>query len=174
MSPEVITLLFLLAAMILFVTELLPLSITAMLLSTGFALTGILTPQEAFAGFIDSNVLLFIAMFIIGAAIFDTGMARQIGALVTRFAKTERQLVIAVMVITGVMSGFLSNTGTAAVLIPVVIGIAKQSGFARGRLLLPLVIAAAMGGNLSLIGAPGNLIAQSALEKNLGQSFGFF
>lgn len=71
------------------------------------------------------------------------------------------------------MSGFLSNTGTAAVLIPVVIGIAAKSGYKRSRLLMPLVFAAAMGGNLSLIGAPGNMIAQSALEP-LGLSFGFF
>lgn len=77
------------------------------------------------------------------------------------------------MVVVGVMSGFLSNTGTAAVLIPVVIGVAAKSGFARSRLLMPLVFAAALGGNLSLIGAPGNLIAQSALQ-NIGSGFGFF
>ena len=77
------------------------------------------------------------------------------------------------MVIVGVMSGFLSNTGTAAVLIPVVIGIAAKSGYKRSRLLMPLVFAAAMGGNLSLIGAPGNLIAQSALQE-IDMKFGFF
>lgn len=72
-----------------------------------------------------------------------------------------------------VVTGVLSNTGTAAVLIPVVIGIAAKSGYARSKLLMPLVFAAAMGGNLSLIGAPGNLIAQSALGE-IGMSFGFF
>ena len=77
------------------------------------------------------------------------------------------------MVIVGVMSGFLSNTGTAAILIPVVIGIAAKSGYSRSRLLMPLVFAAAMGGNLSLIGAPGNMIAQSSMEK-IGLKFGFF
>ncbi len=70
----------------------------------------------------------------------------------TKFAKSERGLIVAIMVIVGVMSGFLSNTGTAAVLIPVVIGIAAKSGYKRSRLLMPLVFAAAMGGNLSLIG----------------------
>ena len=80
---------------------------------------------------------------------------------------------MAIMVIVGMMSGFLSNTGTAAVLIPVVIGIAAKSGYKRSRLLMPLVFAAAMGGNLSLIGAPGNMIAQSTLEP-LGLKFGFF
>lgn len=92
-------------------------------------------------------------------------MANKIGGVVTHFAKTERQLIIAIMVIVGVMSGFLSNTGTAAILIPVVIGIAAKSGYSRSRLLMPLVFAAAMGGNLSLIGAPGNMIAQSSMEK---------
>lgn len=77
------------------------------------------------------------------------------------------------MIIVGVMSGFLSNTGTAAILIPVVIGIAAKSGYSRSRLLMPLVFAAAMGGNLSLIGAPGNMIAQSSMEK-IGLKFGFF
>lgn len=112
-------------------------------------------------------------MFVVGGALFETGMANKIGAVVSKFAKSERQLIVAIMVITGVMSGFLSNTGTAAVLIPVVIGIAAKSGFSRGRLLMPLAFAAAMGGNLSLIGAPGNLIAQSALQE-MDMSFGFF
>ena len=88
-------------------------------------------------------------------------------------AKTERTLIVAIMVIVGLMSGVLSNTGTAAVLIPVVIGIAAKSGYKRSKLLMPLVFAAAMGGNLSLIGAPGNMIAQSALEK-INLKFGFF
>ena len=112
-------------------------------------------------------------MFVVGGAFFETGMANKVGGIVTKFAKTERQLIIAVMVITGLMSGVLSNTGTAAVLIPVVIGIASKSGFSRSRLLMPLVLAAAMGGNLSLIGAPGNLLAQTALQE-IGMEFGFF
>ena len=121
----------------------------------------------------NSNVILFVAMFIVGGALFETGMANKIGGVVTHFAKTERQLIIAIMVIVGVMSGFLSNTGTAAILIPVVIGIAAKSGYSRSKLLMPLVFAAAMGGNLSLIGAPGNMIAQSSMEK-IGLKFGFF
>lgn len=129
--------------------------------------------KQAFAGFIDSNVILFVAMFIVGGALFETGMANKVGGVITHFAKTEKQLIFIIMVVVGVMSGFLSNTGTAAVLIPVVIGVAAKSGFTRSRLLMPLVFAAALGGNLSLIGAPGNLIAQSALQ-NIGSGFGFF
>lgn len=173
MDASIITLLFLLFAIIMFVFEKIPLSVTSMIVCIGLVVTKVLTVKEAFAGFIDSNVILFVAMFIVGGALFETGMANKIGGLVTHFAKTERQLIIAIMVIVGLMSGVLSNTGTAAVLIPVVIGIASKSGFSRSRLLMPLVFAAAAGGNLSLIGAPGNLIAQSALQTK-GLSFGFF
>lgn len=173
MDASIITLLFLLFAIVMFVFEKIPLSVTSMIVCIGLVVTKVLTVKEAFAGFIDSNVILFVAMFIVGGALFETGMANKIGGLVTHFAKTERQLIIAIMLIVGLMSGVLSNTGTAAVLIPVVIGIASKSGFSRSRLLMPLVFAAAAGGNLSLIGAPGNLIAQSALQTK-GLSFGFF
>lgn len=173
MSPTTITLIFLAFAVVMFVTEKIPLGVTSMIVCIGLVITGVLNVNDAFSGFINSNVILFVAMFIVGGALFETGMANEIGSLVTKFAKSERGLIVAIMVIVGVMSGFLSNTGTAAVLIPVVIGIAAKSGYKRSRLLMPLVFAAAMGGNLSLIGAPGNMIAQSALEP-LGLSFGFF
>ncbi|WP_286979119.1 SLC13 family permease [Pseudomonas sp.] len=172
MSPIEITLLLLLFATVMFVWERIPLALTAIIVCLALVLTGVLDPKTAFNGFINTNVILFVGMFIVGGALFETGMANRIGGVVTRFAKTERQLIVSIMVIVGLLSGVLSNTGTAAVLIPVVIGIAAKSGFSRSRLLMPLVFAAAMGGNLSLIGAPGNLIAQSALQKvDLGFSF---
>lgn len=173
MSPIAITLIFLAFAIVMFVTEKLPLAVTSMVVCVGLVLTKVLSVKDAFAGFVDSNVILFVAMFVVGGAFFETGMAYSVGGLVTKFAKTERQLIVAVMVVTGIMSGFLSNTGTAAVVIPVVIGIAAKSGFARSKLLMTVPIAAAMGGNLSLIGAPGNMIGQAALQK-MGLSFGFF
>lgn len=173
MSPSTITLLFLAFAVVMFVFEKIPLGVTSMIVCCGLVVTGVLDVKTAFAGFIDSNVILFVAMFIVGGALFETGMANKIGGIVTKFAKSERMLIIAIMVIVGLMSGVLSNTGTAAILIPVVIGIAAKSGYSRSRLLMPLVFAAAMGGNLSLIGAPGNLIAQSELQK-IGESFEFF
>ena len=173
MSQITITLLFLLFAIVMFMWEKIPLGLTSMIVCVGLVVTGVLEWQTAFAGFIDSNVILFVAMFIVGGALFETGMANKIGGIVTHFAKTERQLIVAIMVIVGVMSGFLSNTGTAAILIPVVIGIAAKSGYSRSRLLMPLVFAVAMGGNLTLIGAPGNMIAQLGME-GIGLKFGFF
>lgn len=173
MSSAVITLLFLLFAIVMFVLEKIPLGVTSMIACIGLVLTGVLEPAAAFEGFVNSNVILFVAMFVVGGALFETGVANDIGGLVTKFARSERGLIVAIMLIVGLMSGVLSNTGTAAVLIPVVIGIAAKSGYRRSRLLMPLVFAAAMGGNLTLVGAPGNMIAQSTLEE-VGLSFGFF
>ena len=155
MSQTTITLLFLAFAIISFILEKIPLGLTATIVALGLNLTGVLDVQQTFAGYINSNVILCVGMFVVGQALFETGMANKIGGIVTKFAKSERILIIAVMTIVGIMSGFLSNTGTAAVLIPVVCGIADESGYSRSRLLMPLVFAAALGGNLSIIGAPG-------------------
>lgn len=173
MSPVVITLLFLAFAIVMFILEKIPLGLTATIVAIGLNITGILSASDTFAGYVNSNVILCIGMFVVGQALFETGMANKIGGLVTRFAKSERILIAAIMVIVGIMSGFLSNTGTAAVLIPVVCGIADESGYSRGKLLMPLVFAAALGGNLSIIGAPGNLMGIDALN-NLGIQTGFF
>ena len=173
MNPTVLTLCFLGFAIVMFVLEKIPLALTATILSVGLCVTGVLSPSDAFKGYVNSNVILCAGMFVVGQALFETGMANKIGGLVTRFAKSERQLIIAIMVIVGVMSGFLSNTGTAAVLIRVVCGIADESGFSRSRLLMPLVFAAALGGNLSIIGAPGNLMGVNALQE-LGLPTSFF
>ncbi|SAT97995.1 SLC13 family permease [Klebsiella variicola] len=164
MEPITITLCLLVFAIVMFVWEKVPLAVTSMVVCVALVVTGVLDLKQAFAGFIDSNVILFVAMFIVGGALFETGMANKVGGVITHFAKTEKQLIFTIMVVVGVMSGFLSNTGTAAVLIPVVIGVAAKSGFSRSRLLMPLVFAAALG---------GNLIAQSALQ-NIGSGFGFF
>lgn len=173
MSPSTITLLFLAFAIISFVLEKIPLGLTATIVAIGLNLTGVLDNSATFAGYVNSNVILCVGMFVVGQALFETGMANKIGSLVTRFAKTERMLIVAIMLIVGTMSGFLSNTGTAAVLIPVVCGIADGSGYSRSRLLMPLVFAAALGGNISIIGAPGNLMGVNALQE-MGIETSFF
>lgn len=173
MSPTTITLLFLGFAIISFILEKIPLGLTATIVAIGLNLTGVLDAETTFKGYVNSNVILCVGMFVVGQALFETGMANKIGGLVTKFAKSERILIVAIMVIVGVMSGFLSNTGTAAVLIPVVCGIADEAGYSRSRLLMPLVFAAALGGNLSIIGAPGNLMGVNALQE-LGIKTSFF
>ena len=173
MSQTTITLIFLAFAVISFILEKIPLGLTATIVALGLNLTGVLDVKATFAGYVNSNVILCVGMFVVGQALFETGMANRIGGIVTKFAKSERMLIIAIMVIVGVMSGFLSNTGTAAVLIPVVCGIADESGYSRSRLLMPLVFAAALGGNLSIIGAPGNLMGVNALQE-MGEPTSFF
>ena len=101
MSPATITLLFLLFAVVMFVWEKIPLGVTSMIVCVGLVVTGVLDWKTAFSGFIDSNVILFVAMFIVGGALFETGMANKIGGVVTHFAKTERQLIIRILRTTG-------------------------------------------------------------------------
>lgn len=173
MTPSIITLCFLGFAVLMFALEKLPLAVTAMVVTVGLAVTGVLPAKEAFLGFVDTNVILFVAMFVIGGALFETGMANKIGGVVSRFAKSERQLMVVLMIITGLMSGVLSNTGTAAILIPVILGISSKSGFARSRLLMPMAFASTLGGNLSLIGSPNNLVVQGVLSQT-GLKFAFF
>ena len=173
MSQQTITLLFLVFTIISFIFEKIPLGLTASICAIGLTITGVLDVSTTFSQYVNSNVILCIGMFVVGQALFETGMANKIGGMVTKFARTEKTLIIAIMIIVGTMSGFLSNTGTAAVLIPVVCGIADESGYSRSRLLMPLVFAAALGGNLSIIGAPGNLMGVNALQE-MGLSTSFF
>lgn len=110
MSHATITLIFLLFAIIMFIWEKLPLGVTSMIVCVGLVITGVLDWKTAFSGFIDSNVILFVAMFIVGGALFETGMANKIGGVVTHFAKSEKQLIIAIMVIVGVIKYWNSSS----------------------------------------------------------------
>ena len=116
-AASTITLLFLLFAVVSFILEKIPLGLTATIVALGLNLTNVLTVKETFAGYVNSNVILCVGMFVVGQALFETGMANKIGGIVTKFTKSEKILIIAIMLIVGIMSGFLSNTGTAAVLI---------------------------------------------------------
>lgn len=169
-----LTLAVLVIALILFIWNKLPIAAIAMAVPISLHLLGILEVGDIFSGFTNTNVIMFAAMFVVGGAFFDTGMAYKVGGIVTKFAKTERQLMLAVMLVSGIMSAFLSNTGTAAVLMPVVLGIAAKSGYKRTRLLIPLVYGATIGALVTLLGSPGNLTASATLEEATGTGFGFF
>ena len=174
MSPAIITLIILAVAAILFVTDKIPCALTAMLVATSLTLFGIMKPADAFAGFANSNVILFGAMFIVGGALFETGMAYKIGKYFAGMARSERQLMVIVMIIACVLSSVLSNTGTVAVLMPVVISIAAAAGINRSKVLMTFGFAAGMGGINTLIGTPACAIANTNLEQMAGVSLGFF
>ena len=103
MEPITITLCLLAFAIAMFVWEKIPLAVTSMVVCVALVLTGVLNLKQAFAGFIDTNLILFVAMFIVGGALFETGMANKVGGVITRFAKTEKQLIFTIMVVVGVM-----------------------------------------------------------------------
>lgn len=175
MDGATITLVVLALAAFLFVTELIPLAVTAMAACTALGILGVLSSKEVYAGLSNSTVVLFGGMFVIGAAMFRTGLAQAIGEVVVKKAGTkETNLMAAVMIVTVVLSSVSSNTGTVACLMPVIIGICQVAKIPSGRQLMPLAIAANVGGTITMIGTPPNVIVTGALTAAGLPTFGFF
>lgn len=177
MSPAIKCLILLAVVALLFVTEMIPLAMTAVLAAIACSVLGLVPENQIFLGLADSTVVLFGGMFVVGAAMFYTGLAQKIGgAVVKLFGKGENSLMFGIMVIAAIMSAFLSNTGTTACLIPVVMGICANARLSASRELMPLAFAAGLGGTITLIGTPPNILANVAL-KAAGLEhlqFGFF
>ena len=168
MDPAVVTLCVLAVACFLFVTELIPLAVTAMAACTALGILGVLPSKQVYAGLSNSTVVLFGGMFVIGAAMFRTGLAQAIGVAVVKKAGTnEVPLMGAVMLVTIVLSSVSSNTGTVACLMPVIIGICQAAKIAPSRQLMPLAIAANVGGTITMI-------VTGALSAAGLPTFGFF
>lgn len=177
MSPAIKCLILLAVVALLFVTEMIPLAMTAVMAAVACSALGLVPENQIFLGLADSTVVLFGGMFVVGAAMFYTGLAQKIGgAVVKLFGKGENSLMFGIMVIAALMSAFLSNTGTTACLIPVVLGICANAKLSSSRELMPLAFAAGLGGTITLIGTPPNILANVAL-KAAGMEdlqFGFF
>ena len=175
MDPAIITLCVLAVAAFLFVTELIPLAVTAMAACTALGILGVLPSKQVYAGLSNSTVVLFGGMFVIGAAMFKTGLAETIGIAVVKKAGTnEIPLMAAIMTVTIVLSAVSSNTGTVACLMPVIIGICQAAKIAPSKELMPLAIAANVGGTITMIGTPPNVIVTGALTAAGLPTFGFF
>ena len=175
MDPAITTLCVLAVAAFLFVTELIPLAVTAMAACTALGILGVLPSKQVYAGLSNSTVVLFGGMFVIGAAMFKTGLAEAIGLAVVRKAGTkEVPLMGAIMLVTIILSSVSSNTGTVACLMPVVIGIAQAANIPASKELMPLAVAANVGGTITMIGTPPNVIVTGALTAAGLPSFGFF
>ncbi|WP_048602071.1 SLC13 family permease [Rubeoparvulum massiliense] len=138
-------------------------------------LTGIITPQEALAGFSNTAVIMIAALFVVGAGIFRTGLAKAIGQKIIQLGgQNERRLLVIVMLVVASFSAFMSNTGTVAVLMPIMVSLAMGIGRAPGRFLLPMAFASSLGGVLTLIGTPPNLIVNQTLQQFGYERLGFF
>lgn len=175
MDPAIGCLVLLGVMALLFITELIPLAVTAM---GGAIICGFLNfiPDNAvFLGLSHPTVTLFAGMFVVGAAMFHTGLAHSIGVfIVKRAGKSQKNLMLCIMVVAAVLSMCLSNTGTAACLLPVVMGICAAAKMAPSRQLIPLAYAVCSGGMISLVGTPPNIIVSGALSNFGYQPFSFF
>lgn len=175
MDPAVLTLSVLGVMAVLFVTEIIPLAITSLSGAIALGLLGVISPKTVFSGLSDTTVVLFAGMFVIGGAMFYTGLAQTIGtAVVKRAGTSENGLMFALMVVTAGMSSVLSNTGTAAALLPVVLGICSVAKIPASRQLMPMAFAAGIGGIITMVGTPPNIIANGALKAAGIREFGFF
>ena len=170
-----ITLGILIVAALLFVTEALPLPITAMLVPVGLSSTGVLTSKVAFSYFGDNTVVLFMAMFIIGESTFVTGFADRVGQMALKLSKGDmKKLLLFSMIAVGGLSTVLSNTGTTAVAVPMIMGMCASAKVAPSKILMPVAFASSLGGTVTLVGTPPNGIINSMLAQTGQTPFGFF
>ena len=151
-------------AVLLFASEWVRVDVVSIMVMLALILTGILEPQEAFAEFGNPAVVTVWAIYIVSASLAYTGIADFIGHYLGRIGgNNEVRLILVIMVTVGVMSAFMNNIGATAVLLPVVIGLAKKSDIPVSKLLIPLAFGSLLGGVTTLIGTPPNIIANSKL-----------
>ncbi len=162
-------------AMLLFATNWVRMDVVALLVLCVLAITGLVGAEEAIAGFSHPAVITVWAMFILSEGLTRAGIADALGRRVIGVAGTgEVRLVVTFMLLAGVLSGFMNNIGVAALLLPVVVGVARQSEIAPSRLLMPMAFGCLLGGSLTLIGTPPNLLVSAALGEAGFPEFGFF
>ena len=176
MSKAVKCLIMLAVIALFFVTELIPLAVTAMGGAIACGLLGFIPVKQVFSGLSNSTVVLFAGMFVVGASMFYTGLAQKIGGVVVGMVGTgENSLMFGLMTVGTVLSAFLSNTGTAACLLPVALGICASAKIPASRQLMPLAFACGWGGIITMVGTPPNIIANGALQAaGIQDQFGFF
>lgn len=169
------TLIILALSAILFVSGKMRSDLVAVCSALALVLTGVLTPEEALAGFSSPIVIMMTGLFVVGGGIFSTGLAKRIGTGILGLAGTsETRLFILLMLTTAVVGAFVSNTGTVALMLPIVVSMARGAGLSPSRFLMPLAFAGSMGGMLTLIGTPPNLIVRDALVGAGYEPLGFF
>lgn len=135
----------------------------------------ILTPEEALSGFSNPIVIMMVGLFVVGGAIFKTGLAKMISSKILRLAgKSELKLFILIMMVTAFIGAFVSNTGTVALMLPIVVSMAASANISPGRFLMPLAFASSMGGMATLIGTPPNLVVDEVLSNAGFTNLSFF
>ncbi len=165
----------LLVSLILFVSEKIRMDVTALLVLGSLVLTGLVTPEQGVAGFANGAVIAVWAMFILSDGLQRTGVADVISRTVLRLAgRREVRMIAVIMLTSGALSFFMNNVGVAALMLPVVIEIARRSRIAASRLLMPMAFGTLLGGLTTLVGTPPNLLISGALSENGYEGFGVF
>lgn len=170
-----LTLAILAGAIMLFITEWLSIDLVALGVVLSLLLSGILTPEEALAGFSSPIVITIAALFIVGGAVMESGLADTISSQITAFAgKSRSRLLFLIMITVALLSGFISDSGTVAIMAPAVISISRKKKINPSQLLIPLSYGALLGGAMTLIGTPPNIVVSDLLVENGFPAFRFF
>ncbi|MGB2130601.1 MAG: SLC13 family permease, partial [Marinobacterium sp.] len=176
MTPDMLIVFTLLGATILlFLSDRIRMDLVALLVVVCLALSGIITPAEAVSGFGEPVVVMIAALFVVGEGLLRTGIAAATGSwLMQMGGHSETRLLLFLLPVVALLSAFMSSTGAVALLLPVVLSLSRRAQLAPGRLLMPLAFAALIGGMLTLIGTPPNLIVSSQMHSSGLEPFGFF
>lgn len=160
---------------ILFVTEWVRMDVVALMVLSSLAIFGLVSPAEAISGFSNPAVITIWAMYIMSEGLTRAGIADRIGNLVMRFSgRSEIRIITIFMIAAGILSAFMNNIAVAALMLPVVIEVARRSAIAPSRMLMPLAYATLLGGLITLIGTPPNLLVSIALHEAGETEFNFF
>lgn len=175
MDPALFVCLMMVVALILFITEAIPISATAAFVCIALYVSGILDSKAALKNFASENVMIIAGLGIIGEAAFKTGAAAKIGIVLRKVAKTERAFVFWLTIGAGIISGFLSNNGAAALLISLTLGICASTKYRRCKMMYPITVGAVMGGGMTTVGSNSTLYLKEVLEEmGNGQTMTFF
>lgn len=175
-QENILVLVILAVAVVLFVSERLRVDLIAMMVLITLSLTGLVTIDEAFSGFSSPAVITVWSVYIVSGALFRSGVADTLANFMLRLAGTSYlRLLFVIMLTVGVMSSFMNNIGAVAILLPAVVSVARKINVAPSKLLIPMAFTSLLGGKMTLIGTPPNILATSIMETYGGlEPFGFF
>ena len=176
MTPQIaLTLGIIVVALIIFATEKLRVDVVALMVLITVGLTGLVGPKEVFAGFSNSAVITVWAVYIVSGGLFNTGVADYMGRFILYLSGTsEIRLIAVIMIVCGSMSAFMNNVGATAMLLPAVVSISWQTKIPVSKLLIPLSFSSLLGGGITLIGTPANILATNIITERGLPTFGFF
>jgi len=176
MTPQIaLTLGIIVVALLIFATEKLRVDVVALLVLITVGLTGLVGPKEVFSGFSNSAVITVWAVYIVSGGLFNTGVADYMGRFILYLSGTsEIRLIAVIMIVCGSMSAFMNNVGATAMLLPAVVSISWQTKIPVSKLLIPLSFSSLLGGGITLIGTPANILATNIVTERGLPTFGFF